>query len=262
MTGPAPPIQTYSGGYVRVGAAEYVHEWTGHYPWAIAISPHEARLAFYGGGGDGILMARGRVPRDPPANFDILAYNLGRSVFSWGTIEGFPFGIRPSFTALYNPYGHQKLGLKTFDQLAEMDDLVLSRYIQAGLGGATVRPEIVGYPLACLMYFIRKNSILGLSQVIPAPIKPADRVPPIISNVMVSRNTGDSATVTWTTNEPALGYVAFGVDTNYYRWSEPEPFYALVHSVTLKHLPSTTRYSVRCSDTAGNVTFGPDTALT
>jgi hypothetical protein len=258
--GPAAPIQNSSNGYVRVGAAEYVHEWTGHYPWAVAISPHEARMAFYGGGGDGVLMVRGRMPSDPKASFDITAYNLGRAVFGWGTIEGFPFGIRPSFTALYNHYGHQKLGLKTFDELAAMDDLTLATYIRDGLGGTTARPEIVGYPLACLMYFIRKNSILALAKAIPAPAKPADKIFPVISDVFAERFGDDTARITWTTNEPTLGYVAFGKNTNYHRWSEPE--FGLTHQVMLKHLSSSVQFSIRAADTAGNVTFGPNMILT
>jgi hypothetical protein len=259
---PARPIQPTSKGMCRVGAAEYAHEYTGHYPWAVAISPHEARAAFYGTGGDGLLMIRGRVATDPPASFDLRAYNLGRSVFTWGTIEGFPFGIRPSFTALYNPYGHQKLGLKTFDELAAMDDTTLAKYIQDGLGGTVARPEIVGYPLACCMYFIRCNSIERLARVIPIPVKPIDKTFPLISNVQLAVNTEQSAaSVTWTTNEPTLGYVAFGSSAHYHRWSEPEAEFGLVHKALLVHLPSNAQFSIRCADLAGNVTFGPGTIL-
>ena len=258
---PARAIHPTSKAMCTVGAAEYTHEHA-HYPWAVAISPHEARAAFYGTGGDGMVMIRGRVTSDPPANCDVIAYNLGRNVFRWGTIEGFPFGIRPSFTAMYGPYGHSKLGLKTFDELAAMDDASLAKYIQAGLGGTAARPEIVGYPLACLMYFIRCNSIERLARVIPIPVKPADKTFPVISDIFAEPFADGMARVSWTTNEPTLGYVAFGKNTNYHRWSEPEEVFSLTHQVTLKHLSSSVQFSIRAADTAGNVTFGPNMILT
>ena len=48
------------------------------------------------------------------------------------------------------------------DDLALWDDAKLAAYIQAGMGGTVPRPEIVGGPLADLVYFIRQQSVYGM----------------------------------------------------------------------------------------------------
>lgn len=251
------PFWTSSGGYCRVGAAQYVHDQMGHYPWAVAISERECRVLFYGGGGDGVLSYRGRVASDPPAEFDLTAFNTGKGVFRSGTIRGFPHGMRPTFTALLNLQGNGRLGIPCFDEIAAWPDDRLIRWIQTGMGGAVARPEIVGYPLACLMYFIRKNSTQGLLRRIPAPAKPADGVFPMISDVVTST----AGLVTWKTNEPTLGYVAFGSSAAYHRWSDPERVFETSHQVKLEYMPAACHISVHCTDQAGNVVFSPDVKL-
>jgi hypothetical protein len=251
------PFWTSSGGYCRVGAAQYCHDQMGHYPWAVALSERECRILFYGGGGDGVLSFRGRVASDPPAAFDLTAFNLGRGVFIRGTVAGFPHGMRPTFTALLNQQGQGRTGVPTFDEIAAWDDAKLTAWIQAGMGGDRARPEIVGHPLACLIYYIRKNSTQGLLRPIPPPRKPADTLAPLLGSVKATPD----GTVTWTTNEPALGYVAFGSSSNYHRWSEPEAAFSTSHQCKMEHMSTPCHYSVRCVDLAGNVAAGSSLLL-
>lgn len=91
----------------------------------------------------------------------------------------------------------------------------------------------------------------------PPPASPAgrDSTPPTISDIVGISST-TSATITWTTNEPANSYVDYGLETTY--GSEAGQNDAVTaHTVTITDLaPGTTYYfRVKSNDAAGNRAF-------
>lgn len=82
---------------------------------------------------------------------------------------------------------------------------------------------------------------------------------PTISAIQVSANT-DLATVTWQTDEPTIGTVAYGLGTNYELGLVGSNSLMTSHSVTLHSLsPGTTyHYQIRSVDSAGNLATSAD----
>lgn len=89
----------------------------------------------------------------------------------------------------------------------------------------------------------------------PPPPPPADTTPPVISAVSASQVTQSSATVNWTTNEPASGQVEF-VDLCPASGCVMPPVTTLTntHAIPVTGLSAglTYRYAVRSTDGAGN----------
>ncbi len=81
-----------------------------------------------------------------------------------------------------------------------------------------------------------------------------DTTAPTISGVIASNQTGNSATVGWTTNEPATSQVEYGLTTSYGTLTPIDNALLTSHSVNLTGLlPGTTyNYRVRSKDAAGN----------
>lgn len=93
----------------------------------------------------------------------------------------------------------------------------------------------------------------------PAP--PADTTPPVISSVSAVDTSDASATITWTTDEPADSLVDYGPDSGY-GYFKSDMALVTSHSLTLTELgPATTyHYRVASTDEAGNT--GQSIALT
>ncbi|MBW3578476.1 MAG: DUF1349 domain-containing protein [Actinobacteria bacterium] len=91
----------------------------------------------------------------------------------------------------------------------------------------------------------------------------ADTAPPVISAVAVS-TTDTSATVTWTTDEPATSAVAHGPTTAYENGTVSDATLTTTHSITLDRLqPATTyHYQVASTDAASNTATTPDATFT
>jgi hypothetical protein len=81
-----------------------------------------------------------------------------------------------------------------------------------------------------------------------------DTTAPTISGVASSNITGTSATITWTTNEPATSQANYGFTTSYGTTTTLDAVLVTSHSITLTGLnPSTTyNFRVRSKDGAGN----------
>ncbi len=81
-----------------------------------------------------------------------------------------------------------------------------------------------------------------------------DTTAPTISARTATNITSNSATITWTTSEPATSQVNYGLTTSYGSTTTLDPTLLTSHSVTLTGLaPSTTyNYRVRSFDAAGN----------
>ena len=81
-----------------------------------------------------------------------------------------------------------------------------------------------------------------------------DTTAPTISGRTATNITGNSAQITWTTNEAATSRVEYGLTTSYGSLTPLDPTLVTAHSVALTGLaPSTTyNYRVRSIDAAGN----------
>jgi hypothetical protein len=91
-----------------------------------------------------------------------------------------------------------------------------------------------------------------------------DTTPPVISSIAVTTLTATSATITWTTNEPASSQVEYRLPTGY-EWLMPlDPALVTSHSVVLSNLTAGTlyHYRVRSKDAAGNEAFSADGTFT
>lgn len=88
----------------------------------------------------------------------------------------------------------------------------------------------------------------------------ADTVPPIISGLTVTAVSENSATVSWTTNEPADRQVEYGLTTSYGLQTPLDTRLAVTHTVVLSGLQPGTRYHcrVRSRDAAGNLAMSGD----
>jgi regulation of enolase protein 1 (concanavalin A-like superfamily) len=88
-------------------------------------------------------------------------------------------------------------------------------------------------------------------------------VPPAITNVQVVPD-ASSATVTWTTDEPATSQVAYGATTSYELGSVADPTLTDSHSMTIPGLAPSTSYHVQISSTDGDgyTSTGSDVVFT
>jgi hypothetical protein len=87
---------------------------------------------------------------------------------------------------------------------------------------------------------------------------PGDTTPPVLGGIAVSAG-ATTATVTWTTNEPATSTVEYGTTPSYGQ-QQGSGALATSHSVQLAGLACATtyHYRVRSSDAAGNAATSPD----
>jgi len=98
------------------------------------------------------------------------------------------------------------------------------------------------------------NAVLGTSANQTFTTSQAgDATPPVISNAAVASLSLNSASVNWTTDEPATSYVDYGATTDLGS-SSGSPALATSHSVTLDGLAGGAHYyfRVRSADAAGN----------
>jgi phosphodiesterase/alkaline phosphatase D-like protein len=91
------------------------------------------------------------------------------------------------------------------------------------------------------------------------PVVTQYSTPPIISGVAVSTITDTSATIVWTTDEPANSQVEYGESTSLGSTTPLVPTLVVSHSVALSGLtPSTTYYfRVKSSDAAADLAVSP-----
>lgn len=87
-----------------------------------------------------------------------------------------------------------------------------------------------------------------------------DTTPPVISSIQASSITQTSASVTWTTNEPATSQVKYGKTTSYGSSTTESTSKVTSHSVGVSGLSADTtyHYSVISKDAASNTATSPD----
>lgn len=88
----------------------------------------------------------------------------------------------------------------------------------------------------------------------------SDTTPPTITDVTVTNLKADSATITWTTNEPATSQVEWGPTAAYSSATEVDANRTTNHSVTLTGLATATLYHfrVKSKDASGNEAVSDD----
>jgi chitodextrinase len=93
---------------------------------------------------------------------------------------------------------------------------------------------------------------------------PSDTTPPVASNIAASNITQNSATITWTTNEPADSLVRYGLTTSYTAQSTLDTSLLTSHSITLTGLSANTTYNYRVDsrDGSGNLTTSANFTFT
>lgn len=91
-----------------------------------------------------------------------------------------------------------------------------------------------------------------------------DSVPPSIFNVSLSDLTPSSARILWETDEPAGGFVEYGIDSAYGSTSNGETELSLVHSALLEDLSPGTLYLYRvtAADSSGNSAVSEEGSFT
>ena len=91
-----------------------------------------------------------------------------------------------------------------------------------------------------------------------------DTAPPTISALGTANVTATSASVTWTTNEPATSQVEYGLTTTYGSLTPLDSALVTSHTVALNGLTASTlyHYRVRSTDGAGNLATSADLTFT
>jgi len=99
-----------------------------------------------------------------------------------------------------------------------------------------------------------ENAILCPLDCLLPVIRFRDIVPPIISNLLVSKITFDSAIVSWDTNEQALCEISWGENRKYDKGNISEIGFSFKHSIQLTGLSPATLYyfKVKCQDLSNN----------
>jgi len=148
-----------------------------------------------------------------------------------------PVGCRPSFSAQVDVYGWSYRGC-SYDHIAALPFADAVTFVQQGMLGVFPRPEITGRDLRAYMLLIFTGSQRYLKEgkalqdrlnaYIDTLYDVNDKTPPVVSNV---KRTGN--VITWMTNKPTLGYVAFGTSRKYHRY-KVESSYTTSHSATIE----------------------------
>jgi hypothetical protein len=216
----APQGSTFRGG----GRLGKVQDPAGHYPWIIAVGQQEARLLWGGYGTIGLPVWRPQLAEEqvyadvPPGS--AICTNRGQNVWRQGTLWGVSGEgsmqkwprIRPTFELTAGGGGFSLIGRDTVDDLRLLSDAALDAWLRAGGNGSVARPELTGYDLACLRYFLRTQSLDHVEGPLPTVPKPPSSAAPVLSNVTADRLTADTVRIAWTSDVPTFGSIQVAVN--------------------------------------------------
>jgi len=116
-----------------------------------------------------------------------------------------------------------------------------------------------------MLFVLDRNGVPSVSRMIRIDRPPSeDTMPPVIWNARASSIGAASATITWSTSEPADSRVEYDRTTAYGSSTSLDPALRTSHSQTLSGLiPSTTyHYRVRSTDVAGHPSVSGDFTFT
>lgn len=149
-----------TGSSRSLGDTAFCNDVYGHYPWVDDFHIDQGLLLNQGYTNTSPIITRPVHDKDPPrVAWNHQLWGDGRAVYFVGTVAGLE-GTKPSFTCQTDARGFSLIGL-SLDNLANMsksdgsaDFDAMKAYIQQGMAGSFPRPEIVGYPLYTLLYFV------------------------------------------------------------------------------------------------------------
>lgn len=115
-----------------------------------------------------------------------------------------------------------------------------------------------------IIAFVNIVIVIAFVGILAAFAQEADSTPPVISAVVTSSIGETSATVTWTTNEPADSQAEYGTTTAYGLSSALQTATMTAHAVSLTGLTASTTYHflVKSRDAAGNLATSSDGTFT
>ena len=146
----------YNGGSAGCGPTGQAGEVFGHYPWGFWFHPDQGIALAQGLSNPAPMVIRPALPTDPQWEYDRRLHWHGQKIIITGTTKaGGRYGKVPSFTAQIDIHGG---GLVTCDEIADMGWDRAAAFIQSGMLGAFPRPEIVGYDLLAVLYWVARNS--------------------------------------------------------------------------------------------------------
>lgn len=93
--------------------------------------------------------------------------------------------------------------------------------------------------------------------IVKEAVSDKDVIAPFISDLALVDMTGNSATISWSTNELTVGKIEYGTSSNYGEMSDFTTDFSLTFRKTIKNLKPGTlyRYRVRAKDKTGNESF-------
>ena len=109
------------------------------------------------------------------------------------------------------------------------------------------------------------NNVSGLSNILSITTNAAsvpDPAPPVIGSLAVTAISQTSATITWTTDEPASSQVLYGLSSSLGLSTSLNASLTLSHSVTLSGLTANTTYHYRARSTDGSNNTDESSTLT
>lgn len=184
------------------GSAKYLHDSPMHYGWWITIHPVFGWVWMQGMGNTAPIFFRLAAEDDPKVTYDHAAFGWGRSAYDNGTIPGFPYCLRPSFTALRGRSGHSFLpGIRPVSMALDgKDDAAALEWWRDGADGAHKRPEFdhaAGQQMAYFLGYLRDDIPDGHKP----PKIPAAALPQLLGWSQTRHDDG-SVEVAFTTDKP------------------------------------------------------------
>ena len=143
-------------GRSNVGSTHSCGDAIGHYVWTVAVSPTIALLRTQGLSNASPSYFRPTLPSDPPEDAcDDQLMQRGLYIVRTGSMKG--FGAIPSFTAQLDECGWSLLGI-TADYIAQMSYADAAAFVQRGMFGIFPRPDLTGYNLLAILYYLYRSS--------------------------------------------------------------------------------------------------------
>ncbi len=246
FTTPAPPQPSYEQ-RVNVGGGSYTDGdgqiWDADKKWSAGTYGYVGSRS---GSGD---------TNDPIANTDDdVLYQTNRY-----RLDSYRFDVEPGdyiVTLHFCEEYHTEAGKRRFHVDLEGQNVIddLDVIAEAGHDAAlvyTFEVTVTGDVLDVEFRKIVENAIISAIEVRSA----ADTAPPQISNVAATEVGAETATIIWSTDEPADSQVEFGLDANYGSISPLDPALVTSHSVELTGLTpgATYHYRALSKDESGNL---------
>lgn len=198
----------------------------------------------------------------PSSKLQYVGFSANGSAFEISATNGGSDGLATIARGTVNPVsGSALVGTVTFRALVSSGSASISVAGSSSLSDGNGNPVPYG-PGNTNVNFGVVASGSGAAAPASAPADTAkDTTPPTITNIKAKDITPYTATITWTTNEPADSVVEYGLDTNYGLGASVGT-QTTTHEVLLNSsfiTPKTVfHYRIKTTDGSGNVQTSPD----